>query len=72
MSNATLINSLAGLPSGVGFNLAWAVGGALGGRLIVHYGYPAILLAAVAFALPGTTLYFFRFRHGTGVPASSG
>lgn len=67
-----LLNSLAGLPSGVGFNLAWAVGAALGGRLIVHYGYPAILLAAVAFALPGTALYFLRFRHGTGVPHSSG
>lgn len=67
-----LLNSLAGLPSGVGFNLAWALGAALGGRLIVHYGYPAIVLAAVSFVLPGTILYFFRFRHGTGVPASSG
>ncbi|MGQ9600657.1 MAG: MFS transporter [Anaerolineae bacterium] len=61
----TLLNSLAGLPSGVGFNLAWAMGGALGGRLIVHYGYPAILFAAIGFSLPGTMLYFLRFRHGT-------
>jgi MFS family permease len=57
------LNSLAGLPSGVGFNLAWALGGALGGRLIVGHGYPAIFIAAVAFTLPGTIFYFFRFRH---------
>jgi MFS family permease len=56
------LNSLAGLPSGVGFNLAWALGGALGGRLIVGHGYPAIFFAAVGFTLPGTILYFFRFR----------
>jgi MFS family permease len=56
------LNSLAGLPSGVGFNLAWALGGALGGRLIVGHGYPAIFIAAIGFTLPGTLLYFLRFR----------
>ncbi len=57
------LNSLAGIPSGVGFNLAWALGSALAGRLIVAHGYPAIFLAAIAFTLPGTALYFLRFRH---------
>jgi MFS family permease len=58
-----ILSSVGGIPSGVGFNLAWALGGALGGRLIVGYGYPAIFFAAIAFTLPGTALYFFRFRH---------
>jgi MFS family permease len=57
-----ILNSVGGIPSGVGFNLAWALGGALGGRLIVGCGYPAIFIAAIAFTLPGTVLYFFRFR----------
>ena len=56
------LNSLAGIPSGVGFNLAWALGAALGGRLIVAHGYPAIFFAAIAFTLPGTAIYFLRFR----------
>ena len=57
------LNSLAGIPSGVGFNLAWALGSALAGRLIVAHGYPAIFFAAIAFTLPGTAIYFLRFRH---------
>jgi MFS family permease len=57
-----ILNSVAGIPSGVGFNLAWALGGALGGRLIVSQGYPSIFLAAIAFTLPGTVLYLFRFQ----------
>ena len=63
------LNSLAGIPSGVGFNLAWALGSALAGRLIVAHGYPAIFLAAIAFTLPGTALYFLRFRR-TPTPTS--
>ncbi|MBN1136064.1 MAG: MFS transporter [Anaerolineae bacterium] len=59
------LNSLAGIPSGVGFNLAWALGGALGGRLIVAHGYPAIFFAAIAFTLPGTALYLLRFRRAS-------
>jgi len=57
-----MLNSLAGIPSGVGFNLAWALGGALGGRLIVAHGYAAVFFAAIAFTVPGTILYFLRFR----------
>jgi MFS family permease len=63
------LNSLAGIPSGVGFNLAWAVGSALAGRLIVAHGYSAIFFAAIAFTLPGTALYFLRFRR-TPIPTS--
>jgi MFS family permease len=62
------LNSLAGIPGGVGFNLAWALGSALAGRLIVAHGYPAIFIAAIAFTLPGTALYFLRFRR-TSIPA---
>jgi len=64
------LNSLAGIPSGVGFNLAWALGGDLGGRLRIAPGYPAIFFAAIAFTLPGTAIYFLRFRHAP-IPASS-
>jgi predicted MFS family arabinose efflux permease len=64
------LNSLAGIPSGVGFNLAWALGSALAGRLIVTHGYPAIFFAAIAFTLPGTALYFLRFRRAP-IPAAS-
>jgi MFS family permease len=63
------LNSLAGIPSGVGFNLAWALGAALAGRLIVAQGYPAIFFAAVASTLPGTAIYFLRFRRAS-IPTS--
>jgi MFS family permease len=66
----TLLNSVGGIPSGVGFNLAWALGGALGGRLIVGHGYPAIFIAAIAFTLPGTVLYFLCFRR-TSAPSQA-
>jgi MFS family permease len=62
----TVLNSLAGLPSGVGFNLAYAVGGALGGRLIVSYGYPSIFFATMAALVPGTLLYYWRFHRAAG------
>lgn len=64
------MNSLAGIPSGVGFNLAWALGSALAGRLIVGHGYPSIFFAAIAFTLPGTAIYFLRFRRTSPTPGT--
>jgi MFS family permease len=68
----TVLTSLAGMPAGVGFNLAYALGSAAGGWLIVAYGYPAIFYAAMAALLPGTLLYYWRFGRATAPAARHG
>jgi len=56
------LNSLAGLPSGLAFNLFWGLSSALAGQLIVRYGYPMTYFVAAPCYLAASLLYYFYFR----------
>jgi len=48
--------------SGFGWNIAWALGSALFGRITPRWGYPAVYSIAAACYLISTTLYYLFFR----------
>ena len=56
------VTSLAGKGSGVAQNLGMAAASALAGRLIPHYGYPAVYLVSIPFLFVGTAAYYATFQ----------
>lgn len=58
----TTVSSLAGIPSGLGFNLAWAASTAVAGRLIVSYGYPITYALAAVSYLVAAIIYYLYFQ----------